>query len=63
MPGSKKLFYKWTNADIAKISQTECILLIADKAKLGISGLDESVKYLLLLSTYDGLVDYVTLVH
>ena len=48
---------------LPKFSQTECVLLIADKAKLGISGLDDSVKYLLLLSAYDGLVDYVTLVY
>jgi len=37
--------------------------LYQTKRILGISGLDESVKYLLLLSTYDGLVDYVTLVY
>lgn len=48
---------------LPKFSQTECVLLISDKVKLSISSLDESVKYLLLLSAYDGLVDYVTLVY
>ena len=31
---------------LPKFSQIECVLLIADKANLGTSGPDESVKYL-----------------